>query len=190
MKPLLKDLLKFPNLLSLYRLVLAIIFPYFWIQNLPVYILLLLLFSGVISDALDGFFARNFHWETKLGKLLDPIADKVFINIVFFLLYFDRLLSLDFFLIVFVRDLGILLGAIYLYLRSSRKAEFQPSYLGKISTAMQLGFIFTYIVHLLVYPLDPTFIFVFGQLVIFFTLASGFHYTLLFIKVYKTFPNR
>ncbi|HAA83187.1 MULTISPECIES: CDP-alcohol phosphatidyltransferase family protein [Thermodesulfobacterium] len=190
MNLMLKDMLKLPNLLSLYRLILAIVFPILWTKNLPVYVFLLLLLTGGLSDALDGFLARTFHWETKLGKILDPIADKTFINVMFFLLYYDRLLPFDFFVIVLIRDLGILLGAVYLYLRSSKRIEFQPTYLGKVSTALQIGFIFTYLFHLLVLRLNPTFIFVFGQLVIFFTLASGFHYTLLFIKIYKTSPNK
>ncbi|MEM1668963.1 MAG: CDP-alcohol phosphatidyltransferase family protein, partial [Thermofilaceae archaeon] len=81
-----KEIFKIPNLLSLYRLLLSLIIPILWIRGFSPKWLSLLIFSGVISDTLDGNLARILKQKTDLGKILDPLADKAFINMLFFLL--------------------------------------------------------------------------------------------------------
>ena len=65
-----------PNLLSLVRIILAYpILLYFYIEEYLISLGLFLI--AALTDALDGFLARTFNWRTDLGKVLDPIADKI-----------------------------------------------------------------------------------------------------------------
>lgn len=187
-KSLSKFFLVLPNLLSFYRIVLGFIFPFIWWKNVPVGLIMLLMISGALSDVLDGYFARHYNTQTNFGKIIDPVADKIFINVLFFLFYLDKLVSLDFILIIFLRDILILLGATFLYAKSSGKIDFHPSYLGKLCTAFQLLFLIIYFIHIFVIKFDQFFVFILYQVVLFLVFASGFHYLLLFRKLYKTLP--
>jgi cardiolipin synthase len=70
-----------PNLLSIFRLVLALLFGSIWFgyggRTESREILTVILIISGITDFLDGFIARKFNMVSELGKLLDPIADKV-----------------------------------------------------------------------------------------------------------------
>lgn len=68
--------LSVPNLLSLLRIGLIPFIMSAYLQQNRELVVLLLLISG-LSDALDGLIARRFHQITPLGKVLDPIADKL-----------------------------------------------------------------------------------------------------------------
>jgi len=185
-----KDLIKVPNLLSLYRLILGLIFPLLWKLKIQTQILLILIGTAILSDTIDGNIARILHQKTDLGKILDPIADKVFINMLFILLYLNKNISLNFLLIILIRDLAILSGAIILYFKYPNQINFRPTYLGKTCTVFQLIFLFLYFIHLFVKPINQFLISIFTQLVIFFTLFSGFHYTFLFWKSFIKSPIR
>jgi cardiolipin synthase len=74
-------ILTIPNLLSIFRLVLAFLFGSIWyryggMSEKHDVLMEILILSGV-TDFLDGFIARKFNMVSELGKLLDPIADKV-----------------------------------------------------------------------------------------------------------------
>ena len=72
-----KRILTIPNLLSLFRLCLIPVFVNLYCRegNYPATAGILLL-SGA-SDIVDGFIARHFHMISDLGKVLDPVADKL-----------------------------------------------------------------------------------------------------------------
>ncbi len=76
MKDLFKGCLTIPNLLSLLRIVLVPFFAYFYINDQILLAVLMLALSG-ISDFLDGKIARKFNQISALGKVLDPVADKL-----------------------------------------------------------------------------------------------------------------
>lgn len=75
-----KDVLTIPNLLSFFRLILAVVFlGVFYspgVENKRGLLALILVISG-ITDLLDGKIARRFNMVSELGKILDPAADKV-----------------------------------------------------------------------------------------------------------------
>ncbi len=76
MKGLFKGCLTIPNLLSLLRIVLVPVFAYFYLKGNMGLAVLMLALSG-ISDFLDGKIARRFNQVSDLGKVLDPVADKL-----------------------------------------------------------------------------------------------------------------
>ena len=65
-----------PNLLSLFRVCLIPVIVWFYVENQFLLAGCVLVLSG-ITDIVDGFIARQFHMVSDLGKVLDPIADKL-----------------------------------------------------------------------------------------------------------------
>ncbi len=76
MKGLFEGCLTIPNLLSVLRILVIPVFAYFFISGEPVWAIVMLALSG-ISDFLDGKIARKFNQVSALGKVLDPVADKL-----------------------------------------------------------------------------------------------------------------
>ena len=81
-----------PNILTICRIL--IIFPTLWLLYLNQYrdALTLLIIAG-LSDALDGYLARAFDWKTRLGSILDPVADKFLIASSFLVRYLPNFLQ-------------------------------------------------------------------------------------------------
>lgn len=175
--------MKIPNLLSLYRLLISFVIPFLWISEVSFELIFILIVTGVLSDTLDGNLARLLKQRTSLGKILDPLADKVFINMLFFLFYWMGSIRLSFFAVIILRDLLILLGAIYLLKRKLAIEHLNPSFLGKTSTVFQLLtlvalFSNAYLKEIPTYLMNTIL-----DLTLFFTSASGFHYLLLFRRL-------
>lgn len=101
------------NFLSILRIILTFPTAYFiHIGNLE-YAIITGLLAG-ITDFFDGYFARKLNQITELGKILDPIADKILVAAIAFVLIIDNLIPLWFFSIVLIRDVFIILGGLYL----------------------------------------------------------------------------
>lgn len=108
----LKIIWNLPNALSLLRIVLVIPIGYaLSIQQNAVAIGLMLL-AGV-TDVLDGYFARNRDDITELGKIIDPLADKIAVTLIVLILLYQGRTPLWFVGVVILRDLLILLGGIW-----------------------------------------------------------------------------
>src|ERR1700729_1399554 len=90
-----------------------------------------------ISDALDGLLARWLSQKTTLGQYLDPIADKLLLSTLFVVLTHVGMIPLYVTVLVFSRDLGILLISTLLYVTNTLR-DFRPTWLGKLSTAVQI----------------------------------------------------
>ena len=82
------ELKQIPNVITICRIL--IIFPTLWLLYFDQYkdALVLLIIAG-LSDALDGYLARAFNWKTRLGSIMDPIADKFLIASSFLVLLED-----------------------------------------------------------------------------------------------------
>jgi len=118
------------NTFSILRLLSAIPLVYAVSQNNNILLISLLFFSG-ISDWADGFFARRRNEITEIGKMLDPLADKVFLGsgIIAMLIYSE--VPIWFASVVIGRDVLILIASVII----SRKVKFVlPSvWIGKIT---------------------------------------------------------
>jgi cardiolipin synthase len=140
--------LKFlPNLFSAARLILApYIFLLMWRRDYPA-VLGWFLFCG-ITDGLDGWIARRWNAQSKLGAMLDPIGDKLLLSGSFLVLALDGAIEKWLAVLVLGRDLAILLFAAGVLLFSRKKKEFPPSWWGKSSTVAQICYIVALIGHL------------------------------------------
>ena len=90
-----------------------------------------------ISDALDGLLARWLKQRTTLGQYLDPIADKLLLSTLFLVLTHVGLMPRYVTVLVFSRDLGILLIATLLFATGTLR-DFRPSLFGKLNTLVQI----------------------------------------------------
>lgn len=72
----LHDLFNIPNMLTMLRIILLPFIAWFYLHDQVIVAIVLLLVSG-ISDILDGFIARKFSMVTSIGKIMDPISDKL-----------------------------------------------------------------------------------------------------------------
>ena len=136
-----------PNLFSAARLILA---PYiFWLMWRREYgaVLVWFLLSG-ITDGLDGWIARKWHAESRLGAMLDPIGDKLLLSGSFLTLALAGAIETWLAVLVLGRDLVILLFAVGFILLSQKKAEFPPTWWGKCSTVAQIIYIVALVGHL------------------------------------------
>ena len=96
-----------------------------------------LLWLAGVSDGLDGLMARVLKQRTPLGQYLDPIADKVLLSTLFVVLTHVGAIPLYVTVLVFSRDLGILLISTLLFVTNALR-DFRPSLLGKANTAIQI----------------------------------------------------
>ncbi|MBN1237703.1 MAG: CDP-alcohol phosphatidyltransferase family protein [Gammaproteobacteria bacterium] len=133
------------------------------------------------SDAVDGFLAKTFDWRTRLGGLLDPIADKLLLVSVFLTLTHLGKVPLGLAVIVVMRDVVIVVGALaYQLLIEPLRAE--PSAISKLNTACQLAFVFFTMTHA-AYAWPPEIsLLLLGAAVVFTSITSGLNYVLRWSK--------
>jgi cardiolipin synthase len=137
---LISQLLLAPNQLTLLRLVfipfivISVLYGH-WAWALGLFV------AAGISDGLDGFLARMLKQRTVLGEYLDPIADKLLLSTLFVVLSFREKIAWKFTVLVFSRDVCILVTCAVLFAATSLR-DFRPSFFGKANTTAEIGAIF------------------------------------------------
>ena len=101
---------------------------------------LVLFFVAGFSDGVDGFLAKRFDWHTRIGALLDPIADKLLVGGTFITMVFTCLVPVWLAALVIFRDV-VIVGGAPAYNWLVRPVEGQPTRISKLNTALQLLFI-------------------------------------------------
>ncbi len=131
-----KDLRSAPNQLTLLRLVIV---PFIVIAVVDgrYYTAFLLFVAAGISDGLDGLLARLLSQRTTLGQYLDPIADKLLLSTLFVTLSLVHQIPWHITILVFSRDIGILVISALLYLTAGLR-DFRPGIFGKLNTLAQI----------------------------------------------------
>lgn len=128
------------------------------------------------TDALDGYLARSRDEETRLGAILDPLADKALLLSAIILLTRPTLPELSpqfpiwFTLIIISRDAVLLTGSFVIHTMIGH-VEVRPRWTGKVATFFQMGAI---VAALAAIPLKPFYLLV--GLAALFTLLSGVQY--------------
>ena len=164
-----------PNLLTLLRICLAPFLVDAILERRFALSFGLFVAAG-LTDALDGLLARLLKQRTMLGQYLDPVADKLLLSTIFLVLMHQGLIPTMVTVLVFGRDVGILLVAAILYAAVGRR-EFHPSIFGKANTLAQVAAVAavllqqlsnaSWIAILRTLALDATIV---------LTVVSGFHY--------------
>lgn len=128
-----------PNLLTLLRLFLVPVLFYALMEGLHGWALAIFLLAGM-SDGLDGWIARRFHQQTRLGAILDPIADKTLVVTAVITLTWLGYLPLWLTIAIISRDILIVGGAIGYQLLIGA-LDVKPTRLSKVNTAAQFALI-------------------------------------------------
>jgi len=140
----LRHLFYVSNLLSLLRLFLLIPFVILLSEGGKTHILALVLVASlaIASDFVDGFFARRLNQKSELGRILDPLADKVFMAGGFLGLVIFRGFPISLMVLLIYRDLLIFWGGLFVARKLGRVPE--SSLPGKLNTVIMAagGFCF------------------------------------------------
>ena len=158
-------------------LILFLSYPYKWCSFLSA----LIFFLAILTDFLDGFFARRQKQITTLGKLLDPLADKLLITAALIMLISLKRVPAWMAFLIIAREIAItglrsILASEGIVLAASKK--------GKWKFVLQSFAILCLILHYPYFNIDFHKIgIILLWIAIFFTLWSGIKY---FMQFYKT----
>jgi cardiolipin synthase len=133
---MLRQLRSAPNLLTLLRLIFVPFVVVAIQQQKYAWALTIFVVAG-ITDGLDGLLARLLKQKTTLGQYLDPIADKLLLSTMFLMLSITHLIRWPVTIMVFSRDIIILIICTLLYATGTIKV-FRPTLIGKANTAAQI----------------------------------------------------
>ncbi len=175
-----------PNLITISRIALA-----------PVLILLLkdqeyaaslavFLIAGV-SDGLDGFIAKRYGFVSRLGSVLDPLADKTLLVSSYVMLTMLNHLPFWLMLTVAFRDL-LIVGGYLAYTSMVGPVQMRPSWLSKINTFMQIALVIVILAQQALNLVYPPMVEVLIYTVLLTTVASGLHYLWLWLVIKEVEP--
>lgn len=126
-----------PTILTLARMTLAVAFATFAMlpDQWAKIVALILFVIAAITDKIDGVWARKAHKVTDLGAFLDPLADKMLVNLAFLILVYQGIIPLWVFAIILVRDFAVD-GMRMMAAKNSITVA--ASFLGKLKTTVQM----------------------------------------------------
>jgi cardiolipin synthase len=125
-----------PNIISALRLVAVI--PVVWLLLSQQFGWALVLFAVAgVSDGVDGFLAKGYGWQSRLGGILDPLADKALLVSCLLVLGSMGLVAVWLVMAAIFRDLVIVAGAL-LYNFRVEELEAAPTLSSKINTLFQI----------------------------------------------------
>ena len=128
-----------------------------------------------VSDGLDGFIAKRFHFESRLGSILDPLADKILLLSSYVMLTMLDHLPFWLMLTVAFRDLLIVSGYL-VYTSMVGPVQMRPSWLSKLNTFMQIALIVVILAQQAMQLIYPLVVDVLIYAVLLTTVASSLHY--------------
>ena len=174
-----KNILNRPNILTLFRIasipviVILMLFP----NRFCSFLAAILFSAAAITDYLDGYYARRHGLVTTLGKIMDPVADKLLISSTFIMLASHGWVPAWMVCIIIGRELAVtgLRNVI-----AANRGDVSASLLGKYKTGFQIAAIIQLLIHYPYFGVNLNVVgvfFILGALVL--TIWSGADY---FIK--------
>jgi len=128
--------LSIPNLITLGRVILVPVVFWLLVSGQLQLAFLAFVVAG-ISDAVDGYLAKRFHWETELGAFLDPIADKLLLVSIFVALGVTGRLPSWLVILVVSRDVLIVIAVVLSWLLEN-PTPMRPLTVSKLNTVAQI----------------------------------------------------
>ncbi|MEM1440844.1 MAG: CDP-diacylglycerol--glycerol-3-phosphate 3-phosphatidyltransferase [Verrucomicrobiota bacterium] len=142
------------------------------------YVALVVFALAALSDALDGYIARNFNQSTRLGRVLDPVADKLLLLsgiVTLSVTNWHAGLPIWFAVLVIARDILIVTGVIVIHYTAG-KVAMGPLLTSKICTFLQLSCVCWVLVDFWSDSTRPLPLDILIYLAALFTLVSGYQY--------------
>jgi len=185
------NVITIPNLLTFLRMALIPVFAILLFYGQSGWALVTFFIAGV-SDGVDGFVARRFNQESELGTILDPIADKLLMTTAFIILTLPNIfpparhLPVPFWVTAAVIGRDVLIvavaGAIFVI---TNFRGFQPSWLGKASTVVQIFAVGLVLIAAIFPSLRGFYLPTVYTTVFAFAIFSGVHYIYYVAKLMK-----
>ncbi len=142
---------------------------------------LMLVAVCAVSDGLDGWLAKRFNWTSHLGRILDPLADKMLLVSLFLTATWTNLVPWWLTAIVVARDVMIGAGAV-VYRMWFGPLHGRPTILSKINTGMQLAVVLAAILGAATGLQTPEMVIALSILTLLTTIASGADYLAMFTR--------
>jgi len=176
-----------PNVLTILRIILVLPCAHaLYTENYNLAIAIFVLAS--ITDCIDGFLARRLSCQSKLGAILDPLADKLLIVALFLVLTLKNLLPLWFSIIIISREVVLLSGAAF-YRFMFGPVIFIPTMLSKINTCLLLFLLLCVLLKIMGFSLfiENNFIYYVTMATLVTSIYSGLDYAWQWgVRVYKS----
>ena len=128
-----KENCNIPNLLSILRIIIIGPFVYYFLKDNYVMAAVMIAISG-LSDMFDGYIARRFNQITKLGAMLDPVADKITLGSVVICMCIKIPVIMPIIIILLVKEILMLLAGLVL-LKKHKTPPPAQGY-GKVATVV------------------------------------------------------
>jgi cardiolipin synthase len=168
-----------PNILSIIRILFIPVYLYFFFKGN--FLLAAIFFSfSAITDFLDGYFARKYNLTTKLGRILDPLADKLTVISILTALIYANLIPRFIIIILLIREIFIFISSGITFLMGYDLIN--PSNIGKISI-----FLLYIAIAIELLQLDKIAMLLF-YIVIPLNIYSGINYVLTTIRILREKP--
>ncbi|MBC8180857.1 CDP-alcohol phosphatidyltransferase family protein [candidate division KSB1 bacterium] len=166
-----------PNIISFFRLLLLIpLCMHIWQDNLKVVSILLVVVF--ISDYMDGYIARHFNQISELGKILDPVGDKISFAVVLIVLYLKGSAPLWIVSLVIGRDLALFISSIFV--TRKYKQVLPSNMVGKITVNILSILVLAYIYDIKILET------IFTRLMVFFIVFSMYSYAKRYFTLKET----
>jgi len=172
-----------PNIISIFRAILVLPIALLLLDASWAKAAILILIAG-ISDAIDGYLARRFNWQSQLGAILDPLADKLLIMIIFIIMAYKGIIPLWLSGLVVGRDLIILTGAMA-YRWLTKDIDIKPLFISKLNTALQILFVLLLLYHLAIAALPAVVMNAGEYLIAAVVIVSGISYVICWTGYYN-----
>jgi len=182
-----KDEFNLPNTITLLRIGVV---PLLFFLLLPPglvgsFLIAVLFIAAALTDLLDGYIARKYHLVTTFGKFLDPIADKLLVNVALILMIPTGRVPAWIAVVMVARDIAV---EGMRSIASAQGAAITPSTLGKRKTLAQVAAVSALIIHYPLFGIDAHLV---GTVILYLalvlTVASGIDY---FLKFQRLVLNR
>lgn len=163
-----------PNAISILRIVLVLPFIVLMLKREFGWALVLFFVAG-ISDGIDGYLAKRNNWISRLGSILDPLADKLLLVSSFVTLGWLGVIPLWLVVIVLLRDLIIITGAVAYHLVVGQY-DMEPTIISKLNTFFQIMLVLSTVFSKGLYPLPAVALQALVYIVLVTTIMSGGDY--------------
>ena len=149
-------ILTIPNALTLVRFLLVGVMAYLFLQDEPVWAMAVYL-AAAATDLIDGYIARKFNQISNLGKVMDPIADKLMTVTALVCMFLQQYLTTTVLIVVIAKEALMIVGGVLIYF-VFKKVVYANLY-GKIAAAAYFLAIMLLFLHNYVAPYDAYFMY-------------------------------
>ena len=133
------DIKNLPNTLSVIRLAMVPLFAWLFLTGYIPAAVIVFIVAGA-TDVVDGYIARKYNCTSTLGKILDPLADKLLQMTAFLCLWYREYVPFWMPLIYLLKELGTVIGAFFICRKS--KSVVKSNFFGKLATVLVFGAVF------------------------------------------------